>query len=210
MVKFLITAFIFVSVIAKAQESISFQAVDSITFQCYSTGDWDRLIKIGKQAISQKIDYKKLRHRMGYAYFIKSDYYAAQMHYEKALTFDEYDADTRAYLYYCGLNTGDAAYSRFYAEKLPKNFLHKIKEDKYKPVEAIDLEYSYKFNTSNTRSNPTYLRVGLKTQLGYRISLYQSFSTYRQTFDATLTKQPEYFVSLNWSASTVCIPDSEG
>ena len=202
MVKFLIASLVFVSVVAKAQEPITFLSVDSVTYQYYLTGEWDKLIRIGKQAIEQKIDYKRLRQRIGYAYFVKADYFAAQMHYEKALTFDEYDADTRAYLYYCGLNTGNEAFARFHAEMLPKDLQQKLKEEAFKPVDAIDLEYNYKANSILSRSNPTYLRAGLNTQLGYRLTLYQSVSTYQQTIDAGLTKQPEYFAILNWSATS--------
>ncbi|MCX6239301.1 MAG: hypothetical protein NTY07_17395 [Bacteroidia bacterium] len=124
------------------------------------------------------------------------------MQYEKALTFDSYDADTRAYLYYCGLNTGDEAFARIHAEKLPKDLQQKLNEEAFKPADAIDFEFNFKANSSNTRSNPTYLRAGLSTQLGYRLSLYQSVSNYQQTIDAGLTKQPEYFALLNWSVTS--------
>jgi hypothetical protein len=202
MVKYLIVTMVFISVVAKAQESMTFVSVDSITNQYYSKGEWDKLISVGKQAIQQKIDYKKLRQRIGYAYFVEADYYSAQEHYEKALTFDEYDADSNAYLYYCGLNTGNEAYARFHAEKLPKDLQIKLKEEAFKPVAAIDFEYNSKANTSTTRSNPTYLRAGINTQLGYRLSLYQSVSNYRQILDAKLTKQPEYFALFNWSVNS--------
>jgi len=201
MAKYLIAAFIFISGIANAQEPITFIMADSITYQCYVTGEWDKLISTGKQAIEQKIDYKRLRQRMGYAYFIRSDFYAAQMQYEKALTFDAYDADTRAYLYYCGLNTGNEAFARFNAEKLPKDLQKTLKEEAFKPVDALDLEFNYKGNNVLSRSNPTYYRAGLNTQLGYRLSLYQSVSNYQQTIDSALTKQPEYFALLNYSVT---------
>lgn len=203
MVKFLIVALIFVSVVAKSQEPITFLSADSITYQCYLTGDWDKLIRIGKQSIEQNIDYKRLRQRIGYAYFMKTDYYAAQIHYEKALTFDEYDADIREYLYYCGLNTGNEAFARFHAGKLPPDIKKSLAIKAFNPVDAIDLEYNYKANTSSTRSNPTYLRAGLSTQFGYRLTLYQSVSNYQQTIDAvSLTKQPEYFALLDWSVTS--------
>lgn len=199
MVRFIITALIFVSAVAHGQQPITFLTADSITYQCYLTGDWDKLIKTGKQAIGQKIDYKRLRQRIGYAYFVKADYYSAQKHYEKALTFDEYDTDTRVYLYYCGLNTGNEAFSRFQAEKLPKELQEKLKEESFKPVDAVDFEFNYKTNNSNSRSNPTYLRLGINTQIGYHLSLYQSVSNYQQMIETSLTKQPGYFASLNWS-----------
>jgi len=202
MYKFLIAALVFVSVAAKAQQPISFLTADSLTYQYYLAGDWDKLIEAGNQAIGQKIDYKRLRQRMGYAYFVKADFYASQMHYEKALTFDAYDADTRAYLYYCGLNTGNEAFARFHAEKLPKELQQKLKERAIKPVDAIDLEFNYKANDVLSRTDPTYLRAGINTQLGYRLTLYQSVSNYQQTIDSALTKQPEYYALLNWSMTS--------
>lgn len=202
MYKFLITALFFISVAARAQEPITFLTVDSLTYQYYMTGDWNKLIEIGNKAIEQDIDYKRLRQRMGYAYFVKMDFYAAQVHYEKALTFDEFDTDTRTYLYYCGLNTGNEAFARFHAEKLPKDLQQELKEDAFKPVDAIDLEISYKANTVLSRTNPSYLRMGLNTQLGYRLTFYQSVSNYQQTIESALTKQPEYYALLNWSMTS--------
>jgi hypothetical protein len=200
--KFIIVAFLFVSMTTKAQPPLTFLSVDSITYQCYQAGDWEKLINVGNEAIKQNIDYKRLRQRIGYAFFVKSDYYAAQLHYEKALAFDEYDADTHAYLYYCGLNTGNEAFARFHAEKLPKDLQQRLKEEAFKPVDAIDLEYNYKALNTISRSNPTYLRAGISTQLGYRLSLYQSVSNYQQTFGTSLTKQPEYFALLSWSVNS--------
>jgi hypothetical protein len=202
MFKYLILTMFLVPIVVKAQEPINFQYVDSVTYQCYLNGDWDQLIRVGELAIGQKIDFKRLRQRIGYAYFVKSDFYAAQFHYEKALKFDESDVDTRSYLYYCGINTGDAAYARFHAEKLPKDLQLKLKEDVFKPVDAVDFEISYKANSIISRSNPTYLRAGINSQLGYRLSLYQSVSSYQQTLDASLTKQQEYYAFLNWSVTS--------
>src|SRR5665647_1685921 len=202
MYKFLIAALFFIPIVANGQQPITFLTTDSITYQSYLNGDWDQLIETGKQAIGQDIDYKRLRQRMGYAYFVKTDYYSAQVQYEKALTFDAYDADTRAYLYYCGLNTANEALARFHAEKLPKEVQLKLKEDAFKPIDAIDLEFNYKANDALSRSDPTYLRAGINTQLGYRLSLYQSVSNYQQTIDSALTKQPEYYALLKLSLTS--------
>src|SRR5665648_109360 len=202
MCKFLIAALFFIPIVAYGQPPITFLTADSITYHCYLTDDWDQLIETGNQAIGQHIDYKRLRQRMGYAYFIKTDYYSAQLQYEKALTFDAYDADTRVYLYYCGLNTGNEAFARFHAEKLPKELQLKLSEDVFKPINAIDLEFNYKANDALSRSDPTYIRAGISTQLGYRITLYQSVSNYQQTVDSALTKQPEYYGLLNWSVTS--------
>jgi len=200
--KFLITVLFFVSAVAKAQQPITFLTADSLTYQYYMSGDWAKLIDAGNKAIEQNIDYKKLRQRMGYAYFVRSDFYAAQMEYEKALTFDSYDADTHAYLYYCGLNTANEEFARFHAGKFPDDLKQKLKEQTFRPVDAIDIEFNYKANTTISRSNPTYLRAGINTQLGYRFSLYQSVSNYQQTIESAVTKQPEYYALLNWSMTS--------
>jgi len=192
----------FIQVSAKAQHPNTFLEIDSLTNECLQTGDWANLIKIGNEAVEQNIDYKKLRQRMGYAYFVRSDFYAAQRQYEKALIFDSYDADTRAYLYYCGLNTGNDAYARFHAQKLPKDLRQRLKEGAFRPADVVDFEFNYKANTDLSRSNPTFLRMGLKTQLGYRLTLYQSVSRYQQTIDSALTKQPEYYALLDWSLNS--------
>ena len=96
MVRLMIAGLLLVSVMARAQQPVTFLSVDSTTYQCYLTGDWDKLIDTGKAALGQGIDYKRLRQRMGYAWFAKGDFYASESQYEKALVFDESDADTRA------------------------------------------------------------------------------------------------------------------
>jgi len=188
-------------VMLKAQDTLTLAAADSITYQCYLTGDWEKLIETGKLALEQNIDFKRLRQRMGFAYFNKADYYASQKQYEKALAFDEYDPDTREYLYYCGLNTGNIANARVHAKKLSAETKNRLGINAFNPVASIDLEYNYKSNNIDTRSNPAYYRAGIYTQTGYRLSIYQSASNYKQKVDSTLIKQPDYFALLNWSVS---------
>jgi len=202
MARYIITALLFISIGVKAQQPISYASVDSTTYTFYIKGDWEKLIRVGKDAISKNIDFKWLRQRIGYAYFVKADYYAAQMQYEKALTFDEIDPMTREYLYYCGLYTGDDAYARFHGVKLTPEAKKRLGIEKFKPVDAVDMEFNYKSNDSQLRSNPTYLRAGISTKLGYRMKLYQSVSNYQQTIDTAVTKQPEYFALVDWSLTS--------
>ena len=149
---------------------------------------------------------------MGYAYYMKADYYSAMAQYEAALTFDKTDLDTRAYLYYCGINTGNESYSRYQAGKLPVESQQFLGEKPFKVIDAIDLEYNYKSNDSQIRSNPNYWRVGCSTKLGYQLSLYQAFSTYSQNLDSIGTEnnffsraavtQNEYYAGLSWKPAT--------
>lgn len=202
MYKLIIVILLLVAVRVEAQEQITLKTADSITYQCFLTGNWDKLFETAGLALAQGIDFKRLRQRMGYAYFVKANYFASQKQYEKALEFDEYDPDTREYLYYCGLNTGNVAYARFHAGKLSAEAKKRLRIKAFNPVASIDMEYNYKYNSSSNRSNPSYYRAGIYTQTGYRLSLYQSASNYKQTVDTTLIKQPDYFALLNWSVSS--------
>jgi tetratricopeptide (TPR) repeat protein len=191
--------------ITKAQHIITYQTADSITYKCYLTGDWEKLINYGEEAIRQHVDFNNLRKRIGYAYFAKADYYSAQKQYEKALTFDTSDLDTRAYLYYCGINLADKTSTGFHASKLPVETQQYLGIEPYKLIDAVDAEYNYKANDESTgiRSNPNYVRIGISTKLSNRFNLYQAISQYTQTVnDSIPTKQSEYFASLNWSISS--------
>ncbi|MEI6753609.1 MAG: hypothetical protein WCK78_10615 [Paludibacter sp.] len=194
------------------QNNYDFQSVDSLCYKYYLAGNWNELLKTGKDAIREGIDYKRLRQRMGYAYFMKADYYSAMAEYEAALNFDKSDIYTRIYLYYCGINTGNDSYARYQLAKLPVETQKFIDPKSFKIVDAIDVEYNYKSNNNKLRSNPNYWRIGCSTKLSYQLNLYQAFSTYSQTIDSTYTnnvsldsylfrsriKQDEYYIHLNW------------
>jgi hypothetical protein len=183
-----------------AQEHLIFSTVDSLSYQAYLAGNWDQLIQVGTAAVEQEIDYKNLRKRMGYAYYVKGNYFSAKKHYEKALDFDQSDADVRIYLYYCGLHLGDEVYANYHLSKLSLEIQNQLGVSGFKLLDAIDLEYNYKSNNSvsSSRSNPTYYRAGFHTQVANRLSLYQSASQYSQTLNTTIAcTQREYYGALN-------------
>ena len=180
-------------------------------------GKWNELIKAGNDAVDQDFNYKRLRQRMGYAYFMKEDYYSSMAQYEAALAFDKSDLDTRAYLYYCGLYSGNESYANYHAAKLPVEIQKKLGVKPFKIVDAVDVEYNYKSNDSKaitkdslTRSSPTYWRIGVNTKLSNQLSLYQAFSGYKQKIDSvdsktfvnisryTYINQNEYYAGLTW------------
>src|SRR5665647_287228 len=188
-----------------AEQPITYQLADSISYQHYMNGDWDKLINYGHEAIKQDVDFKNLRKRMGYAYFVKADYFKSQQQYEKALTFDESDVDVRIYLYYCGIYKGDNAYAQYHASKLTPEVQKSLGLKPFKIASAVDFEYNYKANDDSLgiRSNPTYYRIGISSQLGYRLNLYQAVSRYSQTVNVTTsTIQTEYCGLLNWALNS--------
>jgi len=215
MCKYIISFLIFVPLFTHAQDKQYSQKVDSITYKYYLSGDWNNLIVEAKEAIKDSIDFKYLRQRLAYAYFAKGDYISSQQQYEKALKFDKKDIDTRTYLYYCGLYNGNEAFSRYHAGELTSELKKILKINPFKILNSIDVEYNYKTNDNSKRGNPAYIRGGINSQLGYRLNLYQAFSTYSQTnmssfeeqsgllklrtIDSTAIRQIEYFALLNWT-----------
>ncbi len=201
MYKCLILAFLFFPLLVKSQENITFQQVDSLTYQYFIKGNWKELINLSKRYEPMGIQSKVLFQRAGYAYFVTADYTMAREQYEKALKFDLGDQVTLEYLYYCGLNLGSQESARYYAQNLFPETQKRLEIASFKAVDELDAELNYKSNDATTRSDPSYYRVGIKTQLGYRLSLYQSVSYYGQTIDGSRTKQPEYFALLKWKVT---------
>ena len=112
-----------------------------------------------------------------------------------------YDQFTLEYLYYSYLNTGKEDYTGIIAKRLYPELKKVLDINYFKPVESIELEYNFKYAGTTYRSNPQYYRLGVGTKLGYRLSLLQSFSDYRQVIDIQQsgynetfsTRQMEYY-----------------
>jgi hypothetical protein len=213
--KLLIFILISVPLFIVAQDKHYNLKVDSITYSHYLNANWNNLIAEAKKAIKDSIDFKYLRQRLAYAYFAKGDYINSQQQYEKALKFDEKDMGTRTYLYYCGLYGNNESFTRFHAGELTNELKKNFKIKPIRILSSLDFEYNYKINDIDKRGNPAYIRGGINSQLGYRLNLYQAFSTYSQTNksnyeepsgllqlevrDSTAIRQTEYFALLDWT-----------
>ena len=167
----------------RGQEVPDYQYYDSVTYNLYLSGKWNELISLGQDAIIKGIDYKYLRQRVGYARFVKGEYQKARKDFEKALSFDSYDQFTLEYLYYSYLNTGKEEYSGTIAKRLNPDLKNTLDIAAFKPVESIELEYNFKYSGTSYRSNPQYYRLGFGTKLGYRLTLFQSVSDYKQVIE---------------------------
>ena len=204
--KYLIIIMILIPVFSVAQEKPDYLSVDSLTYRYYISGDWDKLISTGRNAIDSGLDYKYLRQRMGHAYFLKGNYFKAKTHFGKALAFDSFDQFSLEYLYYSYLNTGKEGFAGVLEERMHPQLKNSLKAVGFKPLESFELEFNYKVSGSTLRSDGLYYRFGAGSLLSNRVSLYQSFSNYAQTIIPTDTsdfmiKQPEYYVLVNWNLS---------
>ncbi len=202
MYKYLVLGFLLLPAISFSQDKLTFQQADSLSYSYFQKGEWEKLKIFMQQAFKKEIDSKFMRQRAGYAYFVTGDFTSAKIQYEKAFEFDQSDEVTREYLYYASLNSG-AEDARLLAENLPAGVATALGIKRYQPVDLIDTEFNLKTNQTTSRSNQMYYRFGIKSDIGYRFSLYQAFSYYEQTISNQLTRQPEYLALVKWSLSPI-------
>jgi hypothetical protein len=185
----------------KAEEQVTFNQIDSISYHFYMTGNWDALIETGELSLANDIDFKWLQQRLGYAWFMKKQYFRSMKHYEQSLQFDQSDETSHLYLYYIGLNTGNISYARAHAGKLSEETQKQIGYKSTKIVNAIDFEYNLKISQeTELRDNAHYMRIGINALPANNMNLYLSTARYNQLFDYTKeSNQQEIYGSLQYT-----------
>lgn len=204
--RILIIMSLFMTFLVNAQDRPDFVTADSVTYSYYLQGKWDSLIRMGTEMISENVDYKYLRQRLGYAFFAKEDYTAAKKNFRKALKYDSYNAFTNEYLFYSFLNTGKVEHAGWVESRMDADLALKAGVTRSKLIDAIDAEFNYKASGSSLRTGALYYRFGLGTKLGWRLRLYQCFSEYNQTVTLLSSakfgiRQAGYYARLGWNVS---------
>jgi len=198
----IISVFIVYASLISAQHNerpITEAEIDSVSWQQYLAGDWDGLTETGKLARKANIDFKWLQQRLGYAWFVKGDYYKSRKHYQRAIRWDDQDEISHLYLHYNSLYTGQYQAARYHAGKLPVLSRNADDQQLIRLLNSIDAEYAFKrpekfYRESELRKDAQFRRIGIHSLLGHHISLYQSVSGYVQDFDfVNSTNQLEYF-----------------
>lgn len=190
---------LFVVLHGYAKDKIDVVYIDSLSYEQYMQGQWEELIQTGRLAKKSKIDFMYLQQRLGYAHFVKKQYYKSMYHYEKARKYDKKDELTRLFQYYNAQYTGRLAYARQFVSKLSEESRDYLQVPKFKLIDAIDLEYSHKFPSLDAVHEASYTRIGLNSLIAYQFSLYQTFAYFNQRTDSTTTTQYEYFISAGWT-----------
>jgi tetratricopeptide (TPR) repeat protein len=104
-----------------AQQPPDFKQVDSLSWNYYLAADWDNVIRTGRQARKQDIDYFYLRMRVAYAYFMKQKYRKAIPHYRKALKYNSVDPTALQYLMYSYEYSGRKNDALKFSKRLHRN-----------------------------------------------------------------------------------------
>ena len=121
----------------------SFVKIDSATYAQYLAGDWSALIRDGKQAIRQDVDYYYLRMRLGIAFYEMKNYMTAAGHFKKALEFNQDDPVAQEYLYFSWLYSGQSERAGIYRESFSGKLSERFPPEKAAFFEAISAEYLY-------------------------------------------------------------------
>ena len=94
------------SLFIQSQETISYPIVNIETYNLYLKSDWSALIKTGKRALKNNIDFYYLQVRMGIAYYELKKYRKAIPYFENARKQNSDDELIKEYLYYSYLFSG--------------------------------------------------------------------------------------------------------
>lgn len=198
---------------AQAQTSQSFITVDSVTYNAYLKGDWNRVISVGNAAIDGGVDYYYLRLRIGYAYFKKESYRKAIPHYEKALKFSSNDPTALEYLYYCYLYSGQENDAEALAAEFPETLKTYLKKESSSKVTSVGFYATYgtgeidnlkdeiaKTAPVNTSGN----QVLTKSLINYNLNASHELGYYVQVHHSlNLLYKDEYALNVNNAVSTL-------
>jgi len=117
-INFTIMLLLFITNHSYSQEVLTFENVETKSYELYKNQKWNELIRLGKLAIEDRIDFYSLRIRLGTAYYKTKNYLLAIPNFEKALEIGYDDELIYEFLYYSYLFTGRTEDKNFVFSKL--------------------------------------------------------------------------------------------
>jgi len=183
---------------------MNFKVVDSVTYNLYNQKKWNLLIKTGKNAIKNNIDYFYLELRIGIAFFEKKNYRKAIKYFENALKYNNDDNTTIEYLYYSYLLSNRESEAKLVYEKLPSSIKDSIRISQKKLIDYVYFEAGTGLSNNESKNgkidisgkeniygetdkynNFFYGHFGLAHSINKRISIYHGYN------NLTIDKQKE-------------------
>lgn len=120
-----------------------FVEIDKETYQLYLDKQWEQLIRKGKEALSDGIDYYYLRMRIGIAFYEQKDYRSARVHFRQALRLNENDPVATEYLYFSCLLAGQAQQAAILYEDIPEGRRKDIPGPGLKIIDRVGVEFLF-------------------------------------------------------------------
>jgi hypothetical protein len=203
----------------KAQQANNFRQIDSSMYAAYLNQDWNELIRLGKVALHNDIDYFYLRTRMGIAYFNKKNYRNAAKQMAMAINFNASDKTANEYLYYSLLYSGQSGEAGFTADSWSPESRSAMGIEKRKFFSGISFEtgpgFSNNFDVNamnklpphltyrqqDLYGNSYYTELGISMNAGRRVSLYAGYSNLIISKRASIQywwNEPDSIVEYPW------------
>lgn len=189
-------AFLFVSMMAVAQEPLNSREVEENSFRMLTDKKWSELIILGNSAIENKIDYFYLRLRIGIAYYEQKKFRLATDHFRKALEFNPHDALAQEYYYYSLLFSWQFDAAQKFATTTSDSVRNKLNVDEMKPVNMVYGEMGIKFSErTDIYANALYMQAGLNHSVKKKFSLSHVLTYYFQNLAAGPFSQFQYYLA---------------
>ncbi len=186
---------LFLSLNVFSQEKLTYQTIDTKTYNSYLAGKWKDVISVGKESKKLGIDFYYLQYRMAIAYFQLKNFRKAIPLFEGLYKENQVDETAAEYLYFSYLYSGRNEDATFVSSSFSESLKKKLRLDKnyiftgcfadggYTSNQNYDTDNSQTINslykTQGERTlllNQYYGAVGLTQNVGQRTSLMYSFS----------------------------------
>lgn len=142
-----------------SQQSLNTQYVDQQTYTLLMEQKWDDVITLGKQALSQGIDFYYLRYRLGMAYFETSNFHKALTHLNKAFDANPHDPTLKEYLYFANLFINRKHEARLIAGSMTPTQRNSLGIESDLWIESIGITYNRGEGDSSEHTDGTMFEL---------------------------------------------------
>lgn len=193
----LIIIFILIPIFAQAQENYNSRYVEFNTYKMYSDSSWKELIKEGKKAFKNDIDYAYLRARVGVAYFKLKKYRLAKQQFLKVRKFDSNNELSNEFLYYCYIFNEEYEQSRRLSSIFHQELRIRTQTAHIPAIPLFFIEGGSKASTnSELFGNAAYFQFGINHRLGRKASMSEAYTYYTQNSYRGKLSQNQYYANM--------------
>ena len=162
---------------AKPNDTLTTAQVESVSLKLFNDKNWKELIRYSDMVIDNGFDYYFIRMRAGIANYETKKYRKAELHFKKALLYNEGDEDATSYLYYCLIFDEKYEEARWLSKSFSEALAKKLKTNVAPSVSYINFEGALKLSNEHDSIGDTkYFQIGLSHYVKNRASIYHSFS----------------------------------
>jgi tetratricopeptide (TPR) repeat protein len=180
----------------QAQNAADYEKIDKQTYDFFIEKDWQQVINVGRQAITEGVDYYNLRYRIGVAFYEQKQFRAAISHFEKALIFNEFDETSKEYLYYAYLSSERFSDAEKLAKTMRKDTQKRLKIKPAPLLSTLITEGGIKAPNFDSLKIMTFVGVGLGHRIGDVATAFHNFSNVSQTVYYGKITQKEYYLGV--------------